>query len=134
MAKYLLDTHVFLWWISDADQLSQEVFDIIADTSNQIYISSATIWEIAIKESLGKLKVDADLNNAIETNGFIELKVSATCANATKKLESIHRDPFDRMLISQAIEVDMTLISADRHIARYSDVKVLSFRKKKDSQ
>jgi len=127
MAKYLLDTHIFLWWMSDADQLNQEVFDIISDTSNQIYISSATIWEIAIKEALGKLKVDADLNSAIEDNEFIELKISAICANATKKLEHIHRDPFDRMLISQAIEGDMILITVDRFIVQYKDVKILSF-------
>lgn len=128
MAKYLLDTHIFLWWISDSDRLSREVFDIIADASNQIYISSAAIWEIAIKEALGKLKVDADLNSAIETNGFIELKISAICANATKRLEQIHRDPFDRMLIAQAIEGDMTLVTVDRHIVRYKDVRILSFR------
>ena len=130
MAKYLLDTHIFLWWMSDAEQLSQEVFDIIADGSNQIYISSATIWEIAIKEALGKLEIDADLDHAIEENGFIELKVSAICANATKKLEQIHRDPFDRMLISQAIEGDMTLITVDGYIVQYDKVKVLSFKKK----
>ena len=129
MAKYLLDTHIFLWWMSDADQLSKEVFDTISDTSNQIYISSASIWEIAIKEALGKLKVDADLNSAIEANGFIELKISATCANATKKLEPIHRDPFDRMLISQSLQGDMTLITVDRFIAQYKDVKILSFKK-----
>ena len=129
MAKYLLDTHIFLWWMSDADQLSKEVLDTVSDTSNQIYISSATIWEIAIKEALGKLKVDADLNSAIEANGFIELKVSAICANATKKLEPIHRDPFDRMLISQAIQGDMTLITVDRFIIQYKDVKILSFKK-----
>jgi len=129
MAKYLLDTHIFLWWISDAEQLSQEVFDIISDTSNQIYISSATIWEIAIKEALGKLKVDANLNSVIEANGFIELKVSAICANATKELEPIHRDPFDRMLISQAIVEDMTLITVDKFIIQYNRVKVLSFKK-----
>ncbi len=129
MAKYLLDTHIFLWWMSDADQLSKEVFDVISDTSNQIYISSATIWEIAIKEALGKLKVDADLNSAIEANGFIELKISAICANATKKLEPIHRDPFDRMLISQAIEGEMTLITVDRFIVQYEGVRVLSFKK-----
>jgi len=129
MTKYLLDTHIFLWWMSDAEQLSQEVFDIISDTSNQIYISSATIWEIAIKEALGKLKVDADLNSAIEANGFIELKISAICANATKKLEPIHRDPFDRMLISQAIERDMTFITVDKFIIQYDRVKVLSFKK-----
>lgn len=131
MAKYLLDTHIFLWWMSDAEQLSQEVFDIISDGSNQIYISSATIWEIAIKEALGKLEVDADLDHVIEENGFIELKVSAICANATKKLEQIHRDPFDRMLIAQAIEGDMTLITVDGYIIQYDNVKVLSFKKKK---
>jgi PIN domain nuclease of toxin-antitoxin system len=131
MAKYLLDTHIFLWWMSDAEQLSQEVLDIIADGSNQIYISSATIWEIAIKEALGKLEVDADLDHAIEENGFVELKVSAICANATKKLEQIHRDPFDRMLIAQAIEGDMTLITVDGYIVQYDNVKVLSFKKKK---
>ena len=131
MAKYLLDTHIFLWWMSDAEQLSQEVFDIISNGSNQIYISSATIWEIAIKEALGKLEVDADLDHAIEENGFVELKVSAICANATKKLEQIHRDPFDRMLIAQAIEGDMTLITVDGYIVQYDDVKVLSFKKKK---
>ena len=131
MAKYLLDTHIFLWWMSDAEQLSQEVFDIISDGSNQIYISSATIWEIAIKEALGKLEIDADLDHAIEENGFVELKVSAICANATKKLEQIHRDPFDRMLIAQAIERDMTLITVDGYIVQYNDVKVLSFKTKK---
>ena len=131
MAKYLLDTHIFLWWISDAEQLSKEVFDIISNGSNQIYISSATIWEIAIKEALGKLEVDADLDHVIEENGFVELKVSAICANATKKLEQIHRDPFDRMLIAQAIEGDMTLISVDEYIVQYDNVKVLSFKKNK---
>jgi PIN domain nuclease of toxin-antitoxin system len=131
MAKYLLDTHIFLWWMSDAEQLSQEVFDIIADGSNQIYVSSATIWEIAIKEALGKLEIDADLDHVIEENGFVELKVSVICANATKKLEQIHRDPFDRMLIAQAIEGDMTLITVDGYIVQYDDVKVLSFKKKK---
>lgn len=129
MAKYLLDTHVFLWWISDANQLDKEVFDIISDTSNQIYISSASIWEIAIKEALGKLKVDADLSSVIEANKFIELKISAICANATKKLEQIHRDPFDRMLIAQALEGDMTLVTVDRFIMQYKDIKILNFKK-----
>ena len=115
--------------MSDAEQLSQDVFDTISDTSNQIYISSASIWEIAIKEALGKLKVDGDLNSAIEANGFIELKISAACANATKKLEPIHRDPFDRMLIAQALQSDMTLIAVDRFIVQYKDLKVLGFKK-----
>jgi len=129
VAKYLLDTHIFLWWLSDTDKLSQEVFDTISDTSNQLYISSATIWEIAIKEAIGKLKIDTDLSLAIEDSGFIELKISAICANNTKNLELIHRDPFDRMLITQAIEKDMTLITVDRYIVQYKGVKILTFKR-----
>ncbi len=129
MGRYLLDTHIFLWWISDAEQLNQEVFDIISDISSQIYISSASIWEIAIKEALGKLRVDEDLSSVIEANGFTELKISTACADATKKLESIHKDPFDRMLIAQALEGDMTLITADKVIAQYKDVKILHFKR-----
>ena len=128
MANYLLDTHVFLWWMSDADKLSREVYEIIADASNLIYISSATVWEIAIKEALGKLRVHTDLDRAIALNGFSELKISALCAATTKTLPLIHRDPFDRMLIAQAIREESILITADRLIARYPDVSVLHFK------
>ena len=127
--RYLLDSHIFLWWLSDSDKLETHIYDIISDTRNTIYISSATIWEISIKEALGKLKVDADLDCAISENGFIELKISAKCANATKQLPFIHKDPFDRMLISQAIEGDMTLISVDKFISQYNDAKVLKTKK-----
>jgi PIN domain nuclease of toxin-antitoxin system len=99
--------------------LSREVFDTIADTSNEIYVSSATIWEIAIKEALGKISIDANLDNIIGESGFKELQISAVCANATKRLERIHRDPFDRMLIAQAIKRDMTLITVDKFILQY---------------
>ncbi len=129
MAACLLDTHVFLWWVSDAAQLSPDVFETIADARNPIYISSASIWEIAIKEALGKLRFDADLTTVIEANGFTELKISALCAAEIKALEPIHRDPFDRMLIAQARINDLTLITADRNIARYRDVKILHFKK-----
>ncbi len=128
MANYLLDMHVFLWWMSDADKLSREVYEIIADASNLIYISSATVWEIAIKEALGKLRVHTDLDRAIALNGCSELKISALCAATTKTLPLIHRDPFDRMLIAQAIREESILITADRLIARYPDVSVLHFK------
>lgn len=129
MNRYLLDSHIFLWWLSDSDKLETNIYDIIADTRNTIYISSATIWEISIKEALGKLEVDTDLDCVIGENGFIELKISAKCANATKQLPLIHKDPFDRMLISQAIEGDMTLISVDKFISQYNDAKVLKTKK-----
>ena len=129
MSKYLLDTHIFLWWLSDSDRLESKIYDIISDMKNEILISSATIWEIAIKEALGKLKVDVEMSEVIESSGFIELKISASCANATKKLPLIHKDPFDRMLISQAIEKDLTLISADSYIREYDYVKVLGTKK-----
>ena len=127
MNSYLLDTHIFLWWISDANRLSKEVFDIISDSSNQIYISSASIWEIAIKESLGKIEIDANLDTIIEECGFLELKISAKCANAVKSLPPIHKDPFDRMLIAQAKQWNLTLITIDQFIVKYRDIKVLTF-------
>ena len=127
MNNYLLDTHIFLWWISDADRLSKEVFDIISDSSNQIYVSSASIWEIAIKESLGKIEIDANLDTIIEECGFLELKISAKCANAVKCLPPIHKDPFDRMLIAQAKQWHLTLITIDQRIVKYRDIKVLTF-------
>ena len=122
---YLLDTHIFLWWLSDANRLSKEVFDIISDSANQIYISSASIWEIAIKESLGKIEIDANLDTIIEDCGFLELKISAKCANAIKKLPPIHKDPFDRMLIAQAKRWNLTLITMDKLIVRYRDIEIL---------
>jgi len=124
VSRYLLDSHIFLWWLSDADRLEKKIYDIISDSKNQIYISAATIWEIAIKEALGKLKVDTNLSEAIKECGFIELKLSAKCADFTKKLPHIHKDPFDRMLISQAMQEDLILISADRFIKEYDNVKV----------
>jgi PIN domain nuclease of toxin-antitoxin system len=124
---YLLDTHILLWWIGDAEKLHRNVFNTISDNSNKIYISSASIWEIAIKEALGKLKVNGDLESIIEVNNFLELKISARCASATKKLEKIHRDPFDRILIAQAIENDLTLITIDKYIKQYSGVELLTW-------
>ena len=124
MGRYLLDTHILIWWLSDADKLSQEVYDIIANTANQIYVSATSIWEIATKEALGKLKVDADLSQLIQENGFTELQVSAKHANTTKTLPLIHRDPFDRMLIAQAIEESLTLVSVDRYIGQYEGLVV----------
>jgi PIN domain nuclease of toxin-antitoxin system len=125
MGKYLLDTHIFIWWLSDVKELSKEVIEIISDSSNQIYVSSASIWEIAIKESLGKIKIDANLDNIIEENGFKELQISAKCANATKTLEPIHKDPFDRILISQAIKHNLILITKDKEILKYQRVNLL---------
>jgi len=125
MGRYLLDTHILIWWLSDADKLSPEVYAIIANTSNQIYVSAASIWGIAIKEALGKLKVDADLSQLIQENGFTELQISAKHANTTKTLPLIHHDPFDRMLIAQAIEESLTLISVDRYIGQYEGLVVL---------
>ena len=127
MNSYLLDTHIFLWWLSDANRLSKEVFDIISDSSNQIYVSSASIWEIAIKESIGKIEIDANLDTIIEECGFLELKISTKCANAVKSLPPIHKDPFDRMLIAQAKQWTLTLITIDQFIVKYRDIKVLTF-------
>jgi PIN domain nuclease of toxin-antitoxin system len=123
--RYLLDTHIFLWWLSEAHKLEVNIIDIISNSSNIIYISSASIWEIAIKESFGKLKGDANLDSLIENSGFMELKISVKCASLTKTLEPIHKDPFDRMLIVQAKQENLILITADKNILRYQNVKLL---------
>jgi len=125
MASYLLDTHIFLWWISDSKKLNKKIFNIILDGTNRIYVSSASIWEIAIKEALGKIEINCDLEDIIENNEFLELKISAKCASFTRSLENIHKDPFDRILIAQAIKNNLILITADKNIAEYNGVKVL---------
>jgi PIN domain nuclease of toxin-antitoxin system len=123
---YLLDTHIFLWWLEDSDRLKKDLKDIIADSKNEIYISSVSIWEIAIKSSLGKLDIEASLDDIIGRCGFKELKISAKCAVGIKNLPRHHNDPFDRMLISQAINHNLVLISVDRYIKKYDEVRVIS--------
>ncbi|MEU0559892.1 type II toxin-antitoxin system VapC family toxin [Dactylosporangium sp. NPDC006015] len=119
----LLDTHVVLWWLTDDETLAEEVKDRL-DHERNVYISPATIWEVAIKQSMGKLQ-PADLPEHIRNSGFRELPITSAHAIAAGRLPLIHRDPFDRMLIAQAQLEELTLVTRDAHIHKY-DVDFLA--------
>lgn len=119
MNRYLLDTHIILWWLYEDPRLSEEQKNIIQNPRNEIFVSSASVWEIEIKRNLGKLIVDDAYLQAIEDDGFQFLKIEPYHPLTLKELPDIHNDPFDRMLISQAIHEKMTLISSDRLIKKY---------------
>ncbi|MEO6062188.1 MAG: type II toxin-antitoxin system VapC family toxin [Thermoflexales bacterium] len=126
---YLLDTSAFIWWLSDHRRLSAEARRLILDGANPVWLSAASIWEMAIKASLGKLRVPGNLDDLVETqtrvNGLQVLDVRARHASATMSLPPIHNDPFDRMLIAQAQSEDLVLVTPDEHIARYPGVRVV---------
>ncbi len=119
----LLDTHVVLWWLTDDPTLADDIKDRI-DVEPDVQVSPATIWEIAIKQSIGKLTGPADLLERIRDSGFRELPVTFAHAIAAGRLPLIHRDPFDRMLIAQAKLEDLTLVTRDADIQKY-DIEVL---------
>lgn len=120
--RLLLDTHVFLWCVTDDRQLGKAARATIAG-ANEIYVSSASIWEATIKKSLGKLDVDLEaLVRAIAGSGFIELPITARHAAAVARLPEVHRDPFDRILVAQAMTEPLRLLTGDTLLKRYSDL------------
>ena len=120
--RILLDTHVYLWWLQDHPNLSTAARTrIIAATD--VYVSSASIWEASIKAGLGKLDVDIDqLVAEIDNSGFRELPISARHAAMVTRLPDIHRDPFDRILVAQALCEPLRLLTADSMLRGYSEL------------
>ncbi|TAK75895.1 MAG: type II toxin-antitoxin system VapC family toxin [Gammaproteobacteria bacterium] len=118
----LLDTHIFIWWLKDDKSLSKKARMLIQE-ADEVYISSASIWEAAIKIQLGKLDVMIDvLAASIEKEGFIELPITAKHAMQTLQLSHHHRDPFDRILIAQAISEPLRFLTVDQKLEVYSDL------------
>ena len=122
--RVLLDTHVFLWWLSDDARLGPRLRAEISNGAHDIYVSSITIAEIAIKRSLGKLSAPPGLLGSLVEEGFEELPFVSSHAAALENLPWHHRDPFDRMLIAQASVDGLALASHDSRISEY-DVAVL---------
>lgn len=117
--RLLLDTHVLLWWLDDDPKLAKTARAIIANPDNDVLVSSASLWEIAIKEALGRLDVELDdLEQAIARNGFRPLLISFNHALTAGQLPMAHRDPFDRMLVAQASVEELRLMSHDRVFLR----------------
>ncbi len=122
--RLLLDTHIFLWLTSDDPRLTLTAREVI-DSADSVVISAASMWEIAIKVRLGKLTGDLDeLIAEIRRNGFAELPVFARHAKAVSILPMLHGDPFDRLLVGQAISEQLQLLTADPLLKPYSELVI----------
>lgn len=123
MPRLLLDTHAFLWWVNDDPNLTAVARQAISEANNECYLSLASCWEIAIKLSLGKLRltrpVGRFVSEQLAANGFMLLNVELRHAAKVEKLPFHHRDPFDRLLVAQAITDKMVMVSADSVFAAY---------------
>lgn len=122
--RLLLDTHALIWWLLGDPALSRNAQSCIADDGNDIFVSAASGWEIATKFRLGKLPgaavFAADISGALAGQGFDELPVTLRDAQLASELPGEHRDPFDRMLVAQAILADLTLISNETVFDRWA--------------
>ena len=121
--RALLDTHAFLWWVADSKRLSAIAHRAIADETNNIVVSAASAWEIAAKFRLGRLPegeaAAVDVAGSVASQGFGELTISVADAERAGRLPGPHRDPFDRMLIAQALARDLVIVSIDTAFDRY---------------
>jgi PIN domain nuclease of toxin-antitoxin system len=118
--RLLLDTHVWLWWQIDDRRLGESARKAIA-SAPEVRLSAASVWEIAIKSALGKLTLPrgADILEELDRDGFMPLAVEVEHAARLRELPLLHRDPFDRMLISQALSEGLTLVTADPQLEGY---------------
>ncbi len=119
MKRYLLDTHIFLWWLSGNSSLGPRAREVIASGMNDVYVSAATTWEISIKKALGKLKSPDDMDTIVEEERFLKLPISLYHGQIAGSLPPHHRDPFDRMLIAQAQAEGLILVTSDKMFAKY---------------
>jgi PIN domain nuclease of toxin-antitoxin system len=115
----VLDAHAFLWWARDDATLAAAARGAIADPANDVIVSAATVWELEIKRALGKLQAPPDLVEVIGEEGFSCLPVSGQDAADAARLPAHHRDPFDRMLIAQAMRLNAVLITRDAAFEPY---------------
>lgn len=126
--KALLDTHAFLWWIMDDARLSASARKILTGGENEIFLSAASGWEIAIKSALGRLTLPGGASGFVleqlSENAILQLPVTLSHALHVAALPRIHRDPFDRLLVAQCKIENFSIITADRHIPKYG-VKVV---------
>ncbi len=120
--KLLLDTHLLLWAAGAPDQLSAEARKLLEDPLNELLFSAASLWEIAIKRGLGRADFQVDarvLRRGLLDNGYQELAITSAHAVSIDSLPSIHKDPFDRILVAQATVEGITLLTADALVAQY---------------
>jgi PIN domain nuclease of toxin-antitoxin system len=117
--KLLLDTHAFLWWDAKDVRLSESLRSAIASPRNDVFVSAATVWEIAIKRASGKLIFGRPVGKTIEEYGFMPIPITVEHAEWAGGLPQLHRDPFDRLLVAQAQLEGLVLVTVDDQILRY---------------
>ncbi|MDQ3463420.1 MAG: type II toxin-antitoxin system VapC family toxin [Actinomycetota bacterium] len=122
--KLLLDTHVLIWWLDDSPRLGQRARSAMADGVNEVRVSAVSAGEMSLKAARGKLRVPDDLERQIADNSFEELAFTIRHGAALRDVPVHHGDPFDRMLVAQAVCEGLTLVTADRRLAEY-DVPIL---------
>jgi PIN domain nuclease of toxin-antitoxin system len=117
--RLLLDTHVVLWALADPDELRDTTRGMLALGSNEVFVSAASVWEVAIKRALGHLSIDGSLVDSVTATGFHLLSIATEHAERAGSLPMLHRDPFDRMLVAQAQVEGLTIVTRDAAIERY---------------
>lgn len=127
--RVLLDTHALLWWLTDDPALGEKARAQIAEPENAILVSAASLWEIAVKQGIGKIEADiAEIEKSIADQGMVRIGIDADHLIELVSLPPLHRDPFDRMLIAQARAEDVPLMTADTQIAAYSVDRIAAER------
>tara|TARA_R100001143_G_scaffold63593_1_gene73127 strand:- start:36792 stop:37169 length:378 start_codon:yes stop_codon:yes gene_type:complete len=116
--NYLIDTHVLLWWLTDDKRLNEKARNIL--TEKPVWCSVVTPWEIAIKEKLGKICLPDSFDEVLKGAGFIWLDLTFKHIQELRQLPLLHKDPFDRLLIAQALHEELTLITSDQQIQDYN--------------
>lgn len=119
----LLDTHAFLWWVGDDPRLPSRARRLIGAPRNEVFFSAVCAWEIVVRGALGKTSLpespDRFIPDQLRENAFVALPVTVSHALAVGRLPSVHRDPFDRLLVAQAIVEGLTLVTRDEQLANY---------------
>jgi PIN domain nuclease of toxin-antitoxin system len=128
--RVLLDTHVFLWWVSDEKPLPRKAAKLISDEGNIIFVSHATVWEMAIKAALGKLTLPEAAGTFVQKqcklNRFQLLPISLDAISMIETLPLHHNDPFDRLLVAQCLDIKIPIISADAVLTKYRVTRIWS--------
>jgi PIN domain nuclease of toxin-antitoxin system len=117
--RLLLDSHIVLWWDSEPGKLSDDQREAISDSANQIFVSAATVWELGIKRSSGRVILGESIRLLARRLGFVELPITMEHGELAASLPLHHKDPFDRMLVAQAIVEGLTLVTADDALRVY---------------
>lgn len=119
MTTYLIDTHALLWWLAGDRRLPRRTHQAVAAPENRVMVSAVSAWEVAIKSALGKLEAPPGLIEVVEESGLEWIPVEPPEAYAAGALPMHHRDPFDRLLVAQALERSAQLVSGDDHLDPY---------------